>query len=597
MADDFYPFVENGLSPDGADIAKPPTSARIAVYDDMVMPPRVVMVEPTDIRSFLAEITRTVYELAIQFCGIWSFQVIRELVENLIHASFMEPTISILDRGKTIVFCDQGPGIPNKQAALKPSFSSATSSMKRYIRGVGSGLPIVEEWLRLHHGSLTIEDNLGRGTTITVSLLEKDEPSQTRGAENGNVTVVDRPPTMMGQPGSWPNPFGPYFAPQAGYPQQPYGYQQPYYGQDPALVGYYPQQGYPPAGYQHQPYQQNGYRPGYQQFGYRQDGRPVGRGADQPGYPQEDRGDNPYSPAGYSQAESVQQPYAPYGAQGGAPTQQHSFPSRPNDPRQAGLSHNAQPSQRTETAQTPQNYAIPQYYGDFQTPRDENGFSRDMQARPEELQNAPSAYSGYQQRADYRPCSEYQNVDNRTPAHWQGSNFIDNSSREARSDAPPRANGGDMQRISSTTWINNNNPHQQASTPTQPMNVSRETFPTSTIGERTPAASEGAASRQSTDERIVEQNPAPAKAVTKHPAGIDAHVPLTRDQRDVLMLYARLEKIGPKELGEQLGIASATGSRKLKEISSAGYIVKKGQKYVLTGEGQRMLAFLMDKEG
>ena len=142
MAEDFYPFVDNGLGPDGTDDATqispqgtaresassavppvaahpsgpdlplPPTPTRIAVYDDMLMPPRVVMVEPSDIRSYLSEITKTVYELAFQHCSEWSFQVIRELVENLIHASFMEPTISILDGGKTIIFSDHGPGIP-----------------------------------------------------------------------------------------------------------------------------------------------------------------------------------------------------------------------------------------------------------------------------------------------------------------------------------------------------------------------------------------------------------------------------------------------------------------------------------------------------
>ena len=49
--------------------------------------------------------------------------------------------------------------------------------MKNYIRGVGSGLPIVREYLESSHGTITIEDNLGTGAVVTVSLVrEEDDP-------------------------------------------------------------------------------------------------------------------------------------------------------------------------------------------------------------------------------------------------------------------------------------------------------------------------------------------------------------------------------------------------------------------------------------
>ena len=41
--------------------------------------------------------------------------------------------------------------------------------MKSYIRGVGSGLPIVKEYLEFTHGTITIEDNLGSGSVVTIS--------------------------------------------------------------------------------------------------------------------------------------------------------------------------------------------------------------------------------------------------------------------------------------------------------------------------------------------------------------------------------------------------------------------------------------------
>ena len=46
--------------------------------------------------------------------------------------------------------------------------------MKRYIRGVGSGLPIVREYLDYSHGTISIEDNLGTGAVVTISLSSED---------------------------------------------------------------------------------------------------------------------------------------------------------------------------------------------------------------------------------------------------------------------------------------------------------------------------------------------------------------------------------------------------------------------------------------
>jgi hypothetical protein len=40
--------------------------------------------------------------------------------------------------------------------------------MRHYIRGVGSGLPLVREYLDISGGSLSIEDNLGSGAVITI---------------------------------------------------------------------------------------------------------------------------------------------------------------------------------------------------------------------------------------------------------------------------------------------------------------------------------------------------------------------------------------------------------------------------------------------
>jgi anti-sigma regulatory factor (Ser/Thr protein kinase)/predicted transcriptional regulator len=176
----FYPFVEENHienaqastfpsnEPICVDKVQFPT--RIAVYDDAAAAPRVLIVEPSDVREYLEEITQNVTKLSHEQGGNIPFMVIREIVENLIHAYFIEPAISILPGGNTIRFSDQGPGIKEKKRAMEYGTTSATEEMKRYIRGVGSGLPYANQYLLDKGGSLVIEDNMSRGTVVTISM-------------------------------------------------------------------------------------------------------------------------------------------------------------------------------------------------------------------------------------------------------------------------------------------------------------------------------------------------------------------------------------------------------------------------------------------
>ena len=148
-------------------------AARIAVYDDMLSTPRVIVIDPQDVRTYLEETTNTVYQCMKEQGGHISLMVIREIVENFIHAHFAEPIISILDGGDTIRFADQGPGIDDKERAFDFGVTSANSKMKRYIRGTGAGFPMVQEYLENAGGAVSIEDNMGNGTVVTVSLNPK----------------------------------------------------------------------------------------------------------------------------------------------------------------------------------------------------------------------------------------------------------------------------------------------------------------------------------------------------------------------------------------------------------------------------------------
>ena len=267
MARDFYPMVEKKENGEedaerGALVTHP---ARIAVYDDAAAAPRVVVVEPKDVRAYLEEITGTVNKLSHEQGGAIPFMVIREIVENFIHAYFQSPTITILDGGNTIRFSDQGPGIREKDLALEYGTSSATEDMRRYIRGVGSGLPYAQQYMEDKGGSLTIEDNIAGGTVVTISIRPKVEAAEvSRSPQAGDYQQeaqgfarqgMYQQPMYPQQPG-WPVQAGAW--PQPGMHQpQPFPQAQPYQQQGFQQTGY-PQQGYPQPGYQQaqQPYQQ-----------------------------------------------------------------------------------------------------------------------------------------------------------------------------------------------------------------------------------------------------------------------------------------------------------------------------------------------------
>lgn len=158
---------EKKISPDYSFVYNP---VHISIYDNLNVSPQVITIDPQDTSNFIEELSQVVYREAKNLGGNIPYTVIRELSENFIHAHFKEALVSILDNGNTLRFTDQGPGIINKEAALEPGYSSACSEMRDYIRGVGSGLAIVNEFLKVSNGSISIEDNLNEGSVITVTL-------------------------------------------------------------------------------------------------------------------------------------------------------------------------------------------------------------------------------------------------------------------------------------------------------------------------------------------------------------------------------------------------------------------------------------------
>ena len=190
--------------------------------------------------------------------------------------------------------------------------------------------------------------------------------------------------------------------------------------------------------------------------------------------------------------------------------------------------------------------------------------------RQDEVRQAGSLYQREGRSANPYPSNAYA-ADGRPTAPFPG---VSQRDPQASSDAGRPAAHTSMREAGETAVV-----AERVDAPYAAVEAPRTVAPTAGVPQQGSAAVQTNAPMPATD------------------AGIDAHVPLTSDQRDIILLFAVNEKIGPKELNEQLGIPSASGSRKLKEIKEAGYIGKKGQKYVLTGEGQRVLAYLKTNEG
>jgi signal transduction histidine kinase/DNA-binding response OmpR family regulator len=81
---------------------------------------------------------------------------------------------------------DTGIGIPpNEVAHVFDRFHRVEGSRGRTQEGTGIGLALVQELVRLHHGTITVKSEVDRGTTFTVEI-----PLRTRGRNDGEVRTL-----------------------------------------------------------------------------------------------------------------------------------------------------------------------------------------------------------------------------------------------------------------------------------------------------------------------------------------------------------------------------------------------------------------------
>jgi signal transduction histidine kinase len=102
-------------------------------------------------------------------------QVFMNLIDNAIKYSplggSVEVRLRVIDRDAIVTVRDEGIGIPaDKLPQLFHAFYRVESVEERTIPGLGLGLHIVRELVSLHHGTVAVDSEPGRGSTFTVTL-------------------------------------------------------------------------------------------------------------------------------------------------------------------------------------------------------------------------------------------------------------------------------------------------------------------------------------------------------------------------------------------------------------------------------------------
>lgn len=175
----------------GRDVGFTHLAARIATYVSPSGAPHIHDVTGIDEGEFIEALADATDQAVKSAGGVIPAGVLIEVIANMIHADFEEVVVSVMNDGSSVRFSDQGPGIPDKHKAILPGFTTATGRSKRFIKGVGSGLAFVNDYLERAGGSLSIEDNLGAGTVVTIRLGPDACPRSS--ASLPNTIVVSEP--------------------------------------------------------------------------------------------------------------------------------------------------------------------------------------------------------------------------------------------------------------------------------------------------------------------------------------------------------------------------------------------------------------------
>jgi signal transduction histidine kinase len=114
-------------------------------------------------------------------------QVFTNLLSNAIKyapdATTVEVDLSASNKAVTIRVHDHGRGIPREQHdKIFERFYRAAGLRQSAIPGLGMGLYIVAEIVKAHGGTITVDSNVGKGSTFTVTLPTRGMPERGKDA-------------------------------------------------------------------------------------------------------------------------------------------------------------------------------------------------------------------------------------------------------------------------------------------------------------------------------------------------------------------------------------------------------------------------------
>lgn len=145
-----------------------------------------------DIFSLNKTICSYIYKMLSLTQSPFPHAVIKEIVDNFVHANYQYPSILICNEGYTLIFSDKGCGINEPEKALRGGFYTEAPEKKKYIRGMGLGFTLAKSLLEQCSGSIHIEKNMDRGCVITLKIPKEKENSllitkkQTETSEKNN---------------------------------------------------------------------------------------------------------------------------------------------------------------------------------------------------------------------------------------------------------------------------------------------------------------------------------------------------------------------------------------------------------------------------
>jgi signal transduction histidine kinase len=163
--------------------------------------------QPIDLEALAQRMVREVQPIlqqhTIEFAGLGAplmvegdelrlEQVLQNIIQNAVKYSPSGGTISVQVNAKNghayVSISDQGIGIP--QPALKQLFQRfyrAENAEARQISGMGVGLYLVKEIVKLHGGTIEVDSTEGVGSTFTIRLPHNDHSPQTAAQEGERV--------------------------------------------------------------------------------------------------------------------------------------------------------------------------------------------------------------------------------------------------------------------------------------------------------------------------------------------------------------------------------------------------------------------------